>query len=162
MDLNFLEYLQYHFRDRIERNSRFQPNRRCRFYDHLFGGVIVVVFCSFGRIYLNNLYGKNRYNNLKEKVLRYGEARDHFQLVSCLLGHHQRLDHGEICSHQHQPMVRFLTISHLNHQAQTIYALTLLVYKTYLEPIFVKLNVGYVVFLIIQLKPRQGEQGQLN
>jgi len=62
-DLNFLEYRQYHFRDRIERNSRFQPNRRCRFYGLSIGRGIIGLFCSFGRIYLNNLYGKNRYNN---------------------------------------------------------------------------------------------------
>jgi len=37
---------------------------------------------------------KNRYNNQKEKVLRYGELHDHCRLVSCLLEHHQRLDHG--------------------------------------------------------------------
>jgi len=85
MDPNYLEYPQYHFRDRIGSNSSFQPNRRCRFYDHSIGGGIVGVFCSFGRIYLDNL-----------------------------------------------------------------------------EPIVVKLNVDYVVFLIEQPKPRQGEQGQLN
>ena len=144
MDPNYLEYPQYHFRDRIGSNSSFQPNRRCRFYDHSIGGGIVGVFCSFGRIYLDNLYGKNRYNNQKEKVLRYGEVHDHFQLVSCLLEHHQRLDHGGKCSH----LVEYLTISRLDHRAQTIYALSLFLHKTYLEPIVVKLNVGYAVFLI--------------
>ena len=144
MDLNFLEYPRYHFRDRIRGNSRFQPNHLCRFCDRSIGGAIAGVFCSFGRIYLRNLYGKNRYNNLKEKVLRYGEVRDHCQLVSCLLEHHQRLDHEGKCSH----WVVFPTISRLHHRAQTIYALSLFLHKTYLEPIFVKLNVGYAVFLI--------------
>jgi hypothetical protein len=122
----------------------FQPNHRCRFYDRSFGCSDAGVFCSFGRIYLRNLYGKNRYNNLKEKVLRYGEVHDHFRLVSCLLEHHQRLDHGEKYSH----LVVCLTIFRLDHRAQTIYALSLFRHKTYLEPIFVKLNVGYAVFLI--------------
>ena len=114
MDLNFLEYPRYHFRDRIGGNSRFQPNHLCRFCDRSIGGAIAGVFCSFGRIYLRNLYGKNRYNNLKEKVLRYGEVRDHCQLVSCLLEHHQRLDHEGKCSH----WVVFPTISRLqpNHR----------------------------------------------
>jgi hypothetical protein len=144
MDLNFLEYPQYHFRDRIGRNSRLQPNHRYRFCDRSIGDGFVGFFCSFGRIYLSNLYGKNRYNNLKEKVLRYGEVRDHCQLVSCLLEHHQRLDHEGKCSH----WVVFLTISRLHHRVQTISFLPLLVNKTYLEPIVVKLSVGYVVFLI--------------
>jgi len=55
MDLNFLEYPQYHFRDRIRQNSRLQPNRRCRFCDRSIGDGFVGFFCSFGRIYLSNL-----------------------------------------------------------------------------------------------------------
>jgi len=76
--------------------------------------------------------------------LRYGEAHDHYRLASCLLGHHQRLDHVEKCSH----LVRFLTISHGDHRAQTIYALSLFLHRTYLEPIVVKLNGCYTVSLI--------------
>ena len=36
---------------------------------------------------------------------------------------------------------KFLGVVHQNHQAQTIYALSMLVDKTYLEPICVKLSV---------------------
>jgi hypothetical protein len=121
MGPNFQEYHQYRFHDQIEGNSRFQPNRRCHFCDQPIECGFVDFFCLFRRIYLDNLYGKNRYNNLKVKVLRYGEARDHYQLFSCLREHHQRLGHGEKCNRQ----LRFLTISRLDHRVQTIYALSL-------------------------------------
>jgi len=55
MGPNFLEYPQYRFHDRIEGNSHFQPNRRCRFCDRTFEGWIIGFFCSFARICLDNL-----------------------------------------------------------------------------------------------------------
>ena len=93
--LNYLEYHQYHFHDQIEQICHLQPNHQCRFCDRSIRLGIVGYVYAFGHSYLDNLYGKNRYNNLKVKVLRYGEAHDHYQLSSCLLEHHQRLDHVE-------------------------------------------------------------------